>query len=99
MKVSWIYYGPVQFLAIVLLIVLIALIPTPASHLGYRVGDCFASKANNINKVTEVGKYGLKAITPSYNSFTENFFTSKELQEAIRIDCFDYFEVKDPNNK
>jgi hypothetical protein len=99
MKPHWIYYGPVQFLAIIVLMVAIALIPTPGPRIGYQVGDCFASKAGNINKVTEVGKYGLKAITPSYNSFTENFFTVKELQEAIRIDCFDYFEVKDPNKQ
>ncbi|HEY5236470.1 MAG TPA: hypothetical protein VIJ14_09855 [Rhabdochlamydiaceae bacterium] len=97
MKLSKFWDGPLPFLVAILLVILVILTPSPGPRIGYQVGDCFASKSGNIQKVTEVGKYGLKAITPSYNSFTENFFTLKDLQEAIRIDCFDYFEVKDPN--
>lgn len=93
------YLGMVAFIAALGVVILVSIATTP-DPTRYKVGDCFVSKANNINKVIEKGKYGLKAITPHYsNSFEENWFTIKQLQDSERIDCFDYFDVKDPNKQ
>ena len=93
-----VYLGTVAFIAAIGILILVSIAATP-DPTRYKVGECFASKANNIYKVTEKGKYGLKAITQRYSGFEENFFTAKDIQESNRIDCFDYFDVKDPNKQ
>lgn len=60
----------------------------------YNVGDCLVLQgSDNIYKVMEVGKYGLKTIKPRYDGYEVILLDPYDLKRATRMDCFDMFKT------
>jgi len=85
------------FLAACLALVILAYSPLKSNSLhGYKIGDCLVLKGKeDIYKVTEVGKYGLKTNKPHYDEFRETLLFPEDLNNSDHMDCFDMFDVKD----
>jgi hypothetical protein len=58
----------------------------------YKVGDCLTTGGAHIYMVTEVGRYGLRAVKSRYNDFEEIFIDNEDREHSHKMDCFGLFD-------
>lgn len=62
--------------------------------IGYKVGDCLSiGNEDYVYKVTEVGRYGVKTLTPAAMDGYQEFYVSQQnLAISKKMDCFGLFK-------
>jgi hypothetical protein len=62
-------------------------------QLNFEVGECISiGDQDYVYKITQIGKYGLKTITPVMLGYEEFLVNQQNLKSAMKMDCFDLFK-------